>query len=395
MSRNIKEIVLENYNYLCDVRKYFHMYPELSCREYETASFIKNELEKFQIPYEATGENSIVATISGNREGKTLALRGDIDALPIQEDTGVDFASRNEGVMHACGHDCHAAFMLGTAKILNELKGEIHGTVKIIFQEGEEIGVGARKIMSSGLLNDVDNIVGLHVSQELDLGKFALGHGIQTSYGAGARIKVLGKGGSIASPEKSINALVVVGQIVTAINAAVAYEFASDQQVVLVPTIIKSRVESNGIPDTAEISYNFRTLNKINVDTLKRIIENIPQNIAKAYGAEVKIELWGPGEAVNNEKESTDRAIKIIRDSFGEESIFSSKPFMGGEDFSIYQKTIPGVFAHVGGAVDGVYRNLHTDKTLINEEVLKYGVEFFINYAFKYLSEDDKAHSKK
>lgn len=390
MSRNIREKVIENYEYLIDVRKYFHMYPELSCQEYETAAFIKKELEKFKISYEVAGENSIVAIIKGNEEGKTLALRGDIDALPIQEDTGVEFASKNKGVMHACGHDCHAAFMLGSAKILNELKEYINGTVKIIFQEAEEIGVGARNLMSSGLLNDVDNIVGLHVSQELDLGKFTLGYGIQTSYGAGAKIKVLGKGVDIVSCGKSVNALIVMGQIVTAINAAVAYEFPSDQQVVLVPTIIKARAETNVVSDTAEISYNFRTLNMMNFDTLKRIIANIPQNIARAYGAEVEIELWGPGEAVNNEKESTDRAIKIIKDSFGEDSIFSSKPFMGGEDFSTYQKTIPGVFAHVGGAVDGIYRNLHTDKTLINEEVLRYGVEFLINYTFKYLSEDDK-----
>ncbi|AQR94066.1 M20 metallopeptidase family protein [Clostridium saccharoperbutylacetonicum] len=390
MSRNIREKVIKNYEYLIEVRKHFHMYPELSCQEYGTAAFIKKELEKFKVSYEVAGENSIVAIIKGNEEGKTLALRGDIDALPIQEDTGVEFASKNKGVMHACGHDCHAAFMLGAAKILNELKEYINGTVKIIFQEGEEIGVGARNLMSSGLLNDVDNIVGLHVSQELDLGKFTLGYGIQTSYGAGAKIKILGKGGEIVSSEKSVNALIVMGQIVTAINAAVAYEFPSDQQVVLVPTIIKARAETNVVPDTAEISYNFRTLNMINFDTLKRIIANIPQNIARAYGTDIDIELWGPGEAVNNEKESTDRAIRIIKDSFGEDSIFSSKPFMGGEDFSIYQKTIPGVFAHVGGAVDGVYRNLHTDKTLINEEVLRYGVEFLINYAFEYLSEHDK-----
>lgn len=390
MSRNIREKVLDNYEYLIEVRKHFHMYPELSCREYGTAAFIKKELEKFQVSYEVAGENSIVAIIKGSGEGKTLALRGDIDALPIQEDTGVEFASKNKGVMHACGHDCHAAFMLGAAKILNELKEYINGTVKIIFQEGEEIGVGARNIMSSGLLNDVDNIVGLHVSQELDLGKFTLGYGIQTSYGAGAKIKVLGKGGDIISSGKSVNALIVMGQIVTAINATVAYEFPSNQQVVLVPTIIKARAETNVVSDVAEISYNFRTLNMMNFDTLKRIIENIPKSIARAYGAEIDIELWGPGEAVNNEKESTDRATKIIKDSFGEDSIFSSKPFMGGEDFSIYQKTIPGVFAHVGGAVDGVYRNLHTDKTLINEEVLKYGVEFLINYAFEYLSEHDK-----
>lgn len=390
MSINIREKVVENYKYLVSTRNYFHMHPELSCLEYETSKYIKKELEKFQIPYETVGETSIIATIKGNEKGKTVALRGDIDALPILEDTGVYFASRNGGVMHACGHDCHATFMLGAAKILNELKDEIRGIVKIIFQEGEEIGAGAIKIMKSGLLNEVDNIAGLHVSQEIDLGKFTIGAGIQSSYGAGARLKIFGKSENIASPEKAVNALLVAGQIVTAINAAVTYKFASDQQVVLVPTVIKSKAESIKIPDKAEIAYNFRTLHLENIDILKEIIENIPKNIAKAYGAEVSVELWGPGNAVNNDKKSTDIAIKVIKDNFGEDAVISRKPFMGGEDFSIYQKKIPGVFAHIGGAVDGVYRDLHTDKTLINEEVLKYGVEFLIKYAFEYLGETDK-----
>jgi len=390
MSSNIRKKVLENYEYLVDNRKHFHMYPELSSHEYETAKYIKKQLDDFQIPYETTGETCIVATIQGNKSGKTVALRGDIDALPIQEATGVEFTSKNDGVMHACGHDCHITFMLGSAKILNELKDEIHGKVKIIFQEGEEIGAGARKIMATQLLESVDNIAGLHVSPGLDLGKFALGYGIQSSYGAGAKIKILGKGGDAAHPDKAVNALIVAGQIVTSISAAVAYEFPSNQQVVLVPTILKAGLGSHDIPKTADISYNFRTLNKKNLIILNRILENVPQNIARAFGAEATVEIWGPGGAVNNDTDSTDRAISVIRENFGDDSVIICKPFMGGEDFSLYQTKIPGVFAHVGGAVNQNYGALHTDTMLVDEEILKYGVEFLVQYAVTYLNETTK-----
>ena len=388
MSSNIRQKVLENYEYLVDSRKHFHMYPELSSHEYETAKYIKKQLDEFKIPYETTGETCIIATIQGSKEGKIVALRGDIDALPIQEATGVDFTSKNDGVMHACGHDCHITFMLGSAKILNELKDDIQGTVKIIFQEGEEIGAGARKIMATQLLDGVENIVGLHVSPGLDLGKFALGYGVQSSYGAGAQISVLGKGGDAAYPDKTVNALIVAGQIVTSISAAVAYEFPSNQQVVLVPTILNAGLGSHDIPETAEIAYNFRTLDEKNFDILNRILENVPQNIARAFGAEVKVEIWGPGGAVDNETASTDRAIRVLRENFGDDSVIISRPFMGGEDFSLYQKKIPGVFAHVGGIGNGNYSALHTDVTIVDEEVLKYGVEFLVQYAFTYLDEN-------
>jgi amidohydrolase len=390
MSSDIRKKVLEHYDYLVDTRKHFHMYPELSSQEYETAKYIKKELDELHIPYETTGVSCIVATIKGTKEGRTVALRGDIDALPIEENTGVEFSSRNKGVMHACGHDCHATYMLGTAKILNELKDEIPGTVKIIFQEGEETGAGAKKIMEAGLLAGVDNITGLHITQELDLGKFSLGYGVQSSYGAGARIQVVGKTGNVHHPDKAVNSLVVAAQIVSAISAAAAYEFASDQQAILVPTIVSSETGTDQIPELTQIAYNFRTLDLINVGILRRIIENIPQNITKAYGAEVKTELWGPGEAVDNEVESTDRAIRVIKESFGDDAVIMSRPSMGGEDFSRYQKSIPGVFIHVGGAVNGVYRDLHTDKTIVDEQVLSYGVEFLLKYVFAYLNEDNR-----
>ncbi len=389
MSDLIKEAVEKNYDFLIETRKNFHRHPELSSQEYETAAYIKKHLEEWGIPYETNGVSNIVATIKGVKEdGRTIAIRGDIDALPIQEETGVDFASQTDGVMHACGHDCHATYMLGTAKILNEMKDKLNGTVKVIFQEGEEIGAGARKLVESGLLRDVDNIVGLHTTQEYDLGKISVGYGIMSSYGAGARITVKSKSSCINSPQNGVNALVVAAEIASSITAKASHSFPGNQQVVLVPTMVHSTAEEGKLPDEVKIAYNFRTLNRDNVEILHEIFEHVPDDVAAIFGASVETEQWGPGEALDNDKESTDRAISVIRKYFGDDALLISNGRMGGEDFSLFQKIIPGVYLHVGGAVDGNYRPLHTSKTLVDERVLPIGVEFLLRYIFTYLEEN-------
>lgn len=384
MAADIKKIVDDNYEFLVNTRRHFHMYPELSSCEYETAAYIKKALDEWNIPYETTGVSDIVATIQGNGEGKTIALRGDIDALPIQEETGVEWASKKPGIMHACGHDCHATYMLGCAKILNEIRSEFNGTVKIIFQEGEEIGAGARKLMETNLLDDVERIIGLHVSNSLDLGKFSIGYGVMSSYGAGARIVIESKGGSLDKPEITGNSILAATEIVSGITSQSAHLFPGEEQVVLVPTVIVTQQDKDGIPNRVILSYNFRTFGISNVEILKNIVDTVASNTAKTFGTTATVEHWGPGEAVNNEKESTDLAAYIIGKYFGKDAIIYSKPSMGGEDFSLYQKKIPGTFVHIGGAVNGVYHAEHTDKTLVDDGVLALGVEFFIRYVIAY-----------
>lgn len=383
----IKKMVEDNYEFLVGARKHFHKYPELSSCEQETSAYIKKYLEEWGIPYETAGFSSIVAVIRGNQPGKTLAMRGDIDALPITEATGVDYVSVNEGVMHACGHDCHAAFMLGAAKILNELRPEIRGTVKIIFQEAEEIGAGAKRVLAANLLNDVDNIVGLHVSQELDLGVFSTNYGTMSAHGSGVTITIETEGGELSAPEKSKNALLIAADLITTITSHTTQSIPGANQAVLVPTVVKTLETKGGVPSKVELILNFRTLDLEDAVRLDQLSDQAAVGLELAYGARIKVEHREPTTSLNNEVTSTDRAVAVIRRLYGDQAVKFGKPSMGGEDFSRYQIKIPGTYLHVGGAVDGNYRPGHTDKTLVDERVLAFGVEFLLNYAFTYLEE--------
>lgn len=381
---DLKKLVQDNFDFLVETRKHFHRHPELSSQEFETAAYIKSHLNEWGIPYETTGVSDIVATITGSFPGKTVAMRGDIDALPITEATGVDFASENPGVMHACGHDIHATYMLGAAKILKDLKDEIHGTVKIIFQEGEEIGAGARKLMETDILDGVDNIVGVHNAADKDLGIFSLNYGVMSSYGSGVTVTVARTDGAKGNP------LLAAADLVNTVTSLATQQVPGEDQGVLVPTVVSTENESCGFPKKVVIQLNFRTLDVETTRILNEISDRIAKGIETSHGVSVSVTHVNHGHAVNNDRESTDRAARVIAERFGEKNVEWAKPSMGGEDFSLYQEKIPGVFVHVGGVTDGVYRPQHTDKTLVDEKVLLYGLEFLLAYAFDYLN-DEKA----
>ena len=381
---DLKKLVQDNFDFLVETRKHFHRHPELSSQEFETAAYIKSHLNEWGIPYETTGVSDIVATITGSFPGKTVAMRGDIDALPITEATGVDFASENPGVMHACGHDIHATYMLGAAKILKDLKDEIHGTVKIIFQEGEEIGAGARKLMETDILDGVDNIVGVHNAADKDLGIFSLNYGVMSSYGSGVTVTVARTDGAKGNP------LLAAADLVNTVTSLATQQVPGEDQGVLVPTVVSTENESCGFPKKVVIQLNFRTLDVETTRILNEISDRIAKGIEASHGVSVSVTHVNHGHAVNNDRESTDRAARVIAERFGEKNVEWAKPSMGGEDFSLYQEKIPGVFVHVGGVTDGVYRPQHTDKTLVDEKVLLYGLEFLLAYAFDYLN-DEKA----
>ncbi len=385
--RDFKKVVEDNYDYLVKARRHFHQNPELSCQEIETVKYITAQLEQLGILYQKIGETSVVATISG-KPGKVVAIRGDIDALPITEKTGVAYASTKEGVMHACGHDFHTTFMLGTAKILQEYKEELSGTVKVIFQEGEEIGAGAKKILDSGVLNDVQNIAGLHVAVDQDLGTFGTGYGVRTSIGGGMIIDIEGKAGHSSTPHLATNAIEVAARIISAVSQYCAYSMNAQDNFVLVPTILKSGNRGNIIPGEAQLQYNIRAFDEKVAYKLLTNITKLVEDVAYSCGAQVHIETRMGMGSVINEKQSTDLSIEVIKACFGEDAVKITRPVTGGEDFAYYLKKMPGTFANVGAAKKGMYGMLHTETTLPLEETLKYGVEFFLTYVFAYLESD-------
>ena len=375
INETIKQLVKDNTDFFTEVRHHLHEYPELSGKEYETSNYIQNFLNNWGISYRRIGNNSIIASIKGNgRLNKTLALRGDIDALPITEETGLEWQSKNPGVMHACGHDVHGTFMLGATKLLNELRDRLDWNVKIIFQESEEIGGGAKTIIETDVLDDVDTIIALHDSQELDLGTFALGYETMSSFGAGGHF--------IINTEGKCNAITVAGELVSIITTLSEEYFSKSEQIVMVPTVIQTEDIKGLIPAKVSVFYNSRTLNILNEEIMQKVLQTAAEKIEALFDCKIELILRGPGKVVNNDRYYTDLAAKVITECFGKAAVKFSRPVMSGEDFALYQEKIPGTYIHIGGAVNGDYKLLHTSTTCVDDGILPIGIEFLVNYVF-------------
>ena len=376
-SQRIDDAVRRTEPFLIEARRHFHRYPELSRQEHETAAYIRKYLEEWDIPYDVNDVGNTVAVFGGRggNGNRTIALRGDIDALPIQEETGCEYASCHEGIMHACGHDCHGAMMLGAAKILKELEPYIPGRVKVIFQEAEETGEGALKLMESHLLDDVNRIVGLHVTQEEDLGTFQLGYGIMSAIGRGARMTFTR--GNVRDQ------ILAATDCMDLLREQALRQFPANHRTVLVPTVIRTIPEKS-----VELTCNFRTLEPEDEITFEHIIEYAVTQASSNNCVNGSWVSTGRDEGVMNDKSSADLAIRVIEQTFGKAAVTIRRPYISGEDFAYYQKKIPGVMIHIGGAVNGEYLPLHTSKTMVDEKVLAIGVSFLMRYVFAYFDLD-------
>ena len=383
---NVKEKVAQYQPTMIRVRRHLHAHPELSKQEYETCKYIQNELKNAGIPFELTpSQRSIVATIKGANPGKTLVLRADYDALPIKENTGLPFTSEVDGVMHACGHDSHAAIGLATALILNDLKEQLHGTYKVLFQEAEEVMFGALHALESGLLDDCDNSIMLHVAVDHDTGVFMCNYGVRCAKVGSCVIDVRGRAGHSSRPDQGINAALVGAKIVSAIADVTAYEIPRSEFVVFSPTLISAGTKDNIIPGECHILANARYFDDKYDEILGNAVKRIAKGIADSYGAEVDVSFVGEGTPMINDKESTDHALEIIRRLWGEDYLDMTPPGLFGDDFAFIQKKIPGVVVNLGAAKDGKYTIGHNEKMMVDEAYMDIGAEFICTYALEYL----------
>jgi len=383
---NVKEKVAQYKEDMIRVRRHLHAHPELSKQEYETCRYMCNELDKAGIPYALTpSKRSIVATIKGAYPGKTIVLRADYDALPIKENTGLPFSSQVEGVMHACGHDTHAAIGLATALILNDLKDQLHGTYKILFQEAEEVMFGALHALESGLLDDCDNSLMLHVVVDRDTGVFVCNYGVRCAKVGNCVIDVTGRAGHSSRPEQGINAALVGAKIVTAISDITAYEIPRSEYVVFSPTLISSGTKDNIIPGTCHILANARYFDDKLDAILADSITRIAKGIAQSCGAEAEVSFTPEGTPMVNDEESTTHALNIIRRLWGEEKLVMTPAALFGDDFAFIQKKIPGVVVNLGAAKDGKYTIGHNEKMMVDEDYMDIGAEFIVTYVLEYL----------
>ena len=365
---------------ILDWRRHFHANPELSFEETGTSQFIYDTLKSFPaLEVLRPTKTSVVAILKGGAgNGKTIALRADIDALPVTEETDLPCKSTVPGVMHACGHDTHAAMLLGAASVLSGLQKDLRGTVKFIFQHAEEKPPGgAAELMASGVLDDVEKIYGLHIFPGFKTGSIGIIRGIATSAADGFFLKIQGRGSHASMPQLAIDPIMIGSQIVTALYQIVSRNVAPGENAVLSMGEFTSGEMPNVIPDTAKLSASIRTETPANRKLMETRVKALIDGICTMHGATYKLDYILGYDAVYNSEEPCDDVKQAALTALGEAYYFETAKLSGSEDFAAYTAKIPGCWVILGGgtADDGCNYANHNPRFTIIEEALFNGTK--------------------
>ncbi|UTR10300.1 amidohydrolase [Evansella sp. LMS18] len=384
----------EIYPELVEFRRDLHMYPELSHTEVDTPKKVADFLADLGLEVKTgVGGRGVVGVLKGGKPGKTVALRADFDALPIQDEKDVAYSSRVPGVMHACGHDLHTAGLLGVAKVLSENKEDLEGNVVFIHQFAEEVIPGGAKFMiEDGCLDEVDVIYGAHVHSTSPLGVVGVNEGNAMANGDTFEIEIAGKGVHAAFPHQGVDPLVVGSQLLLNLQQIVSRQIDPVKPAVVSVASFNGGDSFNVIPDKATLKGTVRTLHADVRDWVEESIGKIAENTCSAFGASVKYNYVRGYPAVVNDPGETERVEKIAKELFGEEKVQRIPPAMGMEDFAYYLQKVPGTFFWVGGAMDEVAKIYphHHPKFDVQEEAMKYIGRVFISAVLEYLSSHNK-----
>lgn len=385
----MKEVILnrakELESYIIEKRREFHKHPELKFEENRTSSIVKEELEKLGYKITETAKTGIIGEIGSENSGKTVALRADMDALPLQEENEVPYRSKIDGKMHACGHDAHTAMLLGAAKILAEIKDELEGNVKLVFQPAEEGDSGAKMIVEEDVLGTVDSIFGLHVNSEIPSGIISTKKGPIMASSDGFKIIIKGNGGHSAHPHHTDNTNIAALEVISGLNKIVSNNIDPTKDAVLTVPKFKGSDKGNVIPDKVEIVGSFRTFDEDVRDTILKRIKDISEYYSKAWNCEAEFIILGVSypPTVNTQKE-TDFAIKTAKELGRFEN---AEKKLSSEDFSFYLKKFPGAFIYLGIADEekGTDVSHHHPKFDVDEDVLYLGTALYSLLAYRYL----------
>ncbi len=373
----IKALADEYFYETVEIRRHIHKYPELSFREENTSKYIQEFLTRYGIPFKAGYvKTGIVARIEGkDPAGKVIALRADMDALPIKEETGLEFRSVNDGVMHACGHDAHTAALLGAAKILNTLKDEWSGTVLLVFQPGEEVDPGgARLMLEEGIFDDIkpDLVVGQHVLPEMKTGHVGFKSGMYMASGDEVHITIKGKGGHAAMPHMLTDTVLIASQVIVNLQQVASRFVPAGIPVVLSFGKVIANGATNIIPSEVKISGTFRIMNEEWRQKTKEKIREIVINTAESMGAGAEIDIKDGYPVVFNDPKATAEAVSSAKEYLGEESVEEMDIRMTAEDFGFYSREYPSVFYRFGVKRENEETGrLHTSTFNLNEQALK------------------------
>lgn len=371
-------------------RRDLHLYPELSLQESETAAKVAAQLTAWGfICRTGVGGHGVVADLQGDPEGPVIALRADMDALPIQEETELDFSSTRRGVMHACGHDAHTAILLGAARLLQAHK--LGGTVRFLFQAAEEINAGAKAMIQDGALEGVDEIYGLHNLPTLAAGMVATRYGSLMGSVDRIEITIEGRGGHGAIPEQSVDPVVCSSAMVMALQTIVSREISPFDPVVITIGSIHAGDANNVVPQRAELTGTVRTFDPKVQEIIRGRIERVVEEIASSYRCQAKLNYIHQTPVLVNHDLCVQHVEQVIDLTIGSQNRVAAAPTLAGEDFSVYVRQVPGCFFWLGSGpaehAEEAY-GLHHPQYKLNEECIPLGASLLAEIALQRLNKE-------
>lgn len=373
-----------------EIRRDFHRHPELGTMEYRTAEKIEGYLKELGIEYKRVADTGVEGIIRGKKPGRSIAIRGDIDALPICEIEGREYGSQNEGVMHACGHDAHAAILLGTARVLNDMKDEFSGSIRLLFQPAEETIGGAQRMVAEGSMEGVEYVIGLHVTPYAETGRVELKYGKMNASSDTLKISVEGVSSHGAYPHMGYDAIVIAAQVVSALQTVVSRNISPHENAVLSFGAIKGGTQGNILADRVDLVGTLRTINERVREEAKKRIVSIVEGISASLGGRGVVEIESGYMSLIN----TDSVVDIIKESaleiVGEENIeYRELPSLGVEDFSFFidaAKEGGGYFyLGCGSKTKGITAPAHNREFDIDEDCLEIGIKLQVSNTLKLL----------
>lgn len=382
---DVKASVAETTPQVIAWRRQIHRHPEIGFEEHKTSALIESVLKGLGIEViRYPNSTAVVGILKGGKPGRTIALRADIDALPLQEETDFEFKSEVPGVMHACGHDVHTAVLMGAATVLAKHKADLPGTIKFLFQPAEErFPGGAIGMIENGALEGVERIFGLHVGNDVATGTLGVNYGFSHANCDTADIKIIGKGGHGAGPQNTIDAVVVASHVVVALQTIVSRNVGALDSAVVTVGCFQGGTVHNIIADTADLKLTIRSLKPETRKLLQERIEGIVKGITMSMNATYEMKYVNGYPSLNNTAEMVDLLKSIAQEVVGADKVETRTiPTMGGEDFAYFAQKVPGAFLRLGSKpnFEGTY-GAHNPKFQVNEDCMAVGLEMMVKIA--------------
>lgn len=372
--------------YLVSLRREFHRHPELALHETRTAETIERELDRFDISHSRVGKTGVLGVLHGEIERcGIVALRADIDALPIQETNDVEYRSQTDGVMHACGHDAHTACLLGAARVLSENRSNFGGEVRFLFQPAEETGGGALDFIEAGALDGVERVFGLHSAPDLPLGTIGITPGLNNAAVDLFRILVHGKSAHVSTPQLGADALYAASQIVVAIQGLVTRRTSPVEPVILGVGKLHSGTTYNALAENAELEGTTRTISQEMRMQVRQWIDQTAEQVAALSGAEAKVLWTDVTPALVNDPQASREAAEVAKGLGSDVLVITNRPLsLGGDNFAEYLLRVPGCYAYLGTSNPqrpGTQISLHNGCFDLDEDALVLGASLYAGYA--------------